>query len=137
MNTAVRAMGKGGESLSEVACGIAVEVPLAGESEPTGEDGEGDDCAGAEGSIRTRASFRRMGVAEVVHHDVKCGEEGVHVKYAEPVPFPSGNGIGKPTLIRGHLPLNFRPNNSHQAFEVVSERGAQGDGQQHHGECLS
>jgi hypothetical protein len=49
--------------------------------------------------------------------NVKCGEEGVHVKHAESVPFPSGNGIDKPTLIRGHLPLNIRPNNSHQAFK--------------------
>jgi hypothetical protein len=66
-----------GRPLIEVSTGIAVEVPLAGESGPPGEDGEGDDFAGAEASIRTWASFRGMGVAAIVHHDVKCGEEGV------------------------------------------------------------
>src|SRR5215216_5756288 len=30
--------------------------------------------------------------------------------------FPSGNGIGKPTLDHGHLPLKIRTVNSHQAF---------------------
>jgi hypothetical protein len=66
-----------GRPLSEVSTGIAVEVPLAGESGPPGEDGEGDDFAGAEASIRTWASIRGMGVAAIVHYDVKCGEEGV------------------------------------------------------------
>src|SRR5436305_2070481 len=57
-----------------------------------------------------------MGLAEVVDHNVKYGEEGVHVDHGSPVPFPSGTG-SKPTLNRGHLPLNLRPANSHQAFK--------------------
>jgi hypothetical protein len=56
------------------------------------------------------------GVAEVVHHDVECGEEGVHVEHEESVPFLSGSG-DKPTLKRGHLPLKSSTNNSHQAFK--------------------
>jgi hypothetical protein len=57
--------------------------------------------------------FLREGVAEIIHHDVECGEEGVHIDL-ESVPFPSGNGIGKPTLDHGHLPLKIRTVNSHQ-----------------------
>src|SRR3712207_1928085 len=57
-----------------------------------------------------------MGLAEVVHHDVKCGEEGVQIDHW-PVPFPSGSG-SKPTLNRGHLPLKFSTDNSHQAFNT-------------------
>src|SRR3712207_5237070 len=59
-----------------------------------------------------------MGLAEVVHHDVKCGEEGVQIDHW-PVPFPSGSG-SKPTLNRGHLPLKFSTDNSHQAFDDIS-----------------
>ena len=31
--------------------------------------------------------------------------------------FPFGNGIGKPTLMRGHLPLKSSIYNSHQTFK--------------------
>jgi hypothetical protein len=58
-----------------------------------------------------------MRVAKIVDHDVKCGEEGVHVEHEESVPFPSGL-VSKPTLVRGHLPLKSSPDNSHQAFKV-------------------
>ena len=56
---------------------------------------------------------------EIVDHDVKCGEEGVHVEHGESVPFPSGSG-SRPTLDRGHLPLKSSIDNPHQAFK---ERG--------------
>lgn len=57
-----------------------------------------------------------MRVAKIVDHDVKCGEEGVHVEHEESVPFPSGS-VSKPTLRCGHLPLKSSPCNSHQAFK--------------------
>jgi hypothetical protein len=56
-----------------------------------------------------------MGLAEVVHDDVECSEEGVHVEHRS-VPFPSGS-VSKPTLVGGHLPLKFRVDNSHQTFK--------------------
>src|SRR5512133_519005 len=95
---------------------VAVEVPFAGESAPAGEDSEGDDLTLAEGGFRTRALFRRPGLAKVVNHDIKYGEEGVHIDHEESVPFPLGSG-SKPTLERGCLPLKFRADNSHQAFQ--------------------
>src|SRR5215211_3792238 len=96
---------------------VAVEVPFAGESAPAGEDSEGDDLALTEGGFRTRTLFRRLGLAKVVNHDIKCGEEGIHIDH-ELVPFPSGSG-SRPTLERGCLPLKFRADNSHQAFKCV------------------
>src|SRR5215203_4241973 len=48
-----------------------------------------------------------MGVAEVVDHNVQCGEEGVHIEHKSSVPFPWGSG-SKPTLVCGHLPLKLR-----------------------------
>jgi hypothetical protein len=59
-----------------------------------------------------------MGVAEVVHHDVKCGKEGVHIDHKSSVPFPWGSG-SKPTLVCGRLPLKSSTGNSHQAFKRV------------------
>src|SRR5215211_1469835 len=66
-----------GECSSHMIISVAVEVPFAGESAPAGEDSEGDDFALAEGGFRTRTLFRRLGLAKVVNHDIKCGEEGV------------------------------------------------------------
>ena len=111
------AVGQGGERFSEVAAGVAIEVPFAGESGPTGEDGEGDDFAGAEGGMGTWAPpLSRTRLVEIVDHDVKCGEEGVHFDHKSSVPFPSGS-VGKPTLVCGHLPLKFSTTDSHQAFK--------------------
>ncbi len=62
------------------------------------------------GSVFVDGSGRK-----VVDHDVECCEEGVHVEHEESVPFPPGL-VGRPTLIRGHLPLKFRADYSHQAF---------------------
>jgi hypothetical protein len=73
----LRAAGQGRESVPQVSLGIAVEVPLAGESRPTGEDGEGDDFTCGEGGFGTGLPFRRAGLAKVVDRNVKCGEEGV------------------------------------------------------------
>src|SRR5215207_4483828 len=113
----LRALGQSGESTAQAGACIAVEVPLAPEACPSGEDREGDDLAGAQGCIGSGVLFLlRARLAEVIDHNVECGEEGVHIEH-ESVPFPSGIGIGKPTLICGHLPLKFRPNNSHQAFQ--------------------
>src|SRR5215207_3624877 len=111
----LRAVGQGGESVSEVALGVAVEGPLAREPGEAGEDGEGKDLALGEGGFRREPLFRPMGLAEVVCDDVECGEEGVHVEHWS-VPFPEGS-VSKPTLVRGHLPLKFRADNSHQAFK--------------------
>jgi hypothetical protein len=42
------AVGQGGESVLQMVCCVAVKVPLAAEAAPSGEDGEGDNLAGAE-----------------------------------------------------------------------------------------
>jgi hypothetical protein len=100
---------------------VAVKVPLAGEAAPSGEDGEGDDLAGAERRIGPgKLLFLLAAVAEVVDHDVKCCEEGVHVKHEESVPFLWGS-VGKPTLKGGHLPLKSSTVISHQAFKMALE----------------
>jgi hypothetical protein len=41
----------------------------------------------------------------------------VHIDHEESVPFLWGSG-SKPTLVCGHLPLKFSPDNSHQAFNL-------------------
>src|SRR5215217_4033715 len=106
-------------------CGVAVEIPLAGESGEVGEDSKGNHFAGAEGGVGSGASLLlRAGVAEIVDHNVECGEEGVHIDHG-PVPFPLGSG-SKPTLVRGHLPLKFRVDNSHQTSKPLSISGADG-----------
>ncbi len=112
-----------GRRRAEVGVRVAVEVPLTSEAAPASEDGECNHLAGTQRRIGAGTSlFLREGVAEVVHHDVQCGEEGVHVDH-ESVPFLSGNGIGKPTLDHGHLPLKIRTVNSHQALtETVAEK---------------
>jgi len=100
---------------------VAVEVPLARETAPPSEDGQGDDLACTKRCLRAWLLRWRMGVAEVVHHNVKCGEEGVHIDHEESVPFPLGSG-SKPTLANGHLPLKYSPDNSHQAFKDLEIR---------------
>src|SRR5215210_454665 len=114
----LRATGQSREGIEQVGFGVAVEVPLAGEAGPPGEDGQGYDLAFGEGGLGAGSLFGRMGVAEVVNHNVKCGEEGVHIEHEESVPFPSGSG-GKPTLACGHLPLKSPTGNSHQAFKAA------------------
>src|SRR5829696_3692739 len=115
----LRAIRQGRECLSEVACGVAVEVPLAAKPGPTGEDGEGDDLAFGEGWLGAGLPSWPMGLGEVVHHDVKCGKEGVHIDHKSSVPFPSGS-VSKPTLVYGHLPLKSSTGNSHQAFKGLT-----------------
>src|SRR5918993_1148061 len=104
------------ECSSQMTISVAIEVPFAVEAAPAGEDSEGDDLALAEGGFRTRTFFRWLGLAKVVNHDIKCGEEGVHIEH-ELVPFPKGSG-SRPTLECGCLPLKFRADNSHQAFKA-------------------
>ena len=104
-----------GEGLEQVGFGVAVEVPLAVEARPPGEDGQGYDLAFGEGGIGSGPLFRPTGLAEVVGDDVECGEESVHIDHESPVPFPWGL-VGKPTLVGGHLPLKSSTGNSHQAF---------------------
>jgi hypothetical protein len=61
-----------------MALGVAVEVSLAGESRPAGEDREGDDLALRKGGLGAGASLLgTVGLAEVIDDDVECGEEGV------------------------------------------------------------
>src|SRR5215210_1394576 len=111
----LRAVGQGRESIAQLGVGVAVEVSLAIETAPTGKDGQAKHLALGEGGFGTGPPSWRLGVAEVVCDDVKCGEEGVHVKHEESAPFPSGMG-GKLTLECGHLPLKSSTQNSHQAF---------------------
>jgi hypothetical protein len=111
----LRAVGQGGEGILQPSLGVAVEIPLARETAPAGEEGQGNHLALGEGGLRTGPLFWRMGLAEVVCDNVECNEEGVHLEH-ESVPFPSGSG-GKPTLANGHLPLKSFPDNSHQAFK--------------------
>jgi hypothetical protein len=111
------AVGQGRECLWEVFVGVAVEVPFAGEPSPTSEGSEGDDLASTEGGIGAGAStFGLMKLAKIVNHDIKCGEEGVHVEHEQSVPFPTGSG-SKPTLGCGHLLLKSLTPNSHQTFK--------------------
>ncbi len=112
----LRAIGQGGEGVAQAPPRVAVEIPLAREATPTSEDGQGDHLAGAEGGFRPGLPVWRVGLAEIVDHDVKCGEEGVHIDHEEPVPFPLGSG-SRPTLDCGHLPLKSSRDNSHQAFK--------------------
>src|SRR5215213_8337574 len=112
----LRAVGQGRECIPQLGVGVAVEVPLAVETAPTGKDCQGKHLALGEGGFGTGTSSWRLGVAEVVCDDVKCGEEGVHVKHEESAPFPWGSG-GKLTLECGHLPLKCSTHNSHQAFK--------------------
>jgi hypothetical protein len=87
----LRALGQSRESVVQAGACIAVEVPLARGACLPGEGGEGDDLAGAQGCLWSRVSFFvRAGLAEVVDHNVECGEEGVHINH-ESVPFPSGS----------------------------------------------
>src|ERR687898_1158610 len=53
----LRATGQGREGIEQVGLGVAVEVPLAGEAGPPGEDGEGDDLALGEGGSRAGSLF--------------------------------------------------------------------------------
>jgi hypothetical protein len=119
----LRAVGQGGEGISQPSLGVAVEVPLARETAPAGEEGQGKYLALGEGGLWARPLFWRMGLAEVVCDNVEYGEEGVHIEHEESVPFPWGSG-SKPTLANGHLPLKSSPDNSHQAFELdVAQHG--------------
>src|SRR5215207_9209622 len=107
-----------------MAVGVAVEVSLAGESRPAGEDREGDDLACGKGGLGTGAALLgTVGLAKVIDDDVECGEEGVHVEH-ESVPFPTAGLGGKLTLRRGHLPLKSSAPNSHQAFKCATHSGS-------------
>src|SRR5215217_4545107 len=102
-------MGQGGKGISQAGVCIAVEVPLAPEASPSGEDGEGDDLAGTERRLGSGVLLcLRAGLAEVVDHDVESMVRKVSTSTMRDGSFPFGNGTGKPTLVRGHLPLKFR-----------------------------
>jgi hypothetical protein len=74
----LRAVGQGRECVSEMTLGVAVEVSLAAESRPAGEDSQSDDLALTEGGLWAGASLLGpVGLAEVLDDDVECGEEGV------------------------------------------------------------
>jgi hypothetical protein len=113
----LRAIGQGGEGVVQAPSSVAVEVAFAAEAAPPSEDDQGDYLGVGEGSFGAGSLFRRMGVAEVVDDDLECSEEGVHIEHGS-VPFPWGSG-GKPTLVRGHLPLKLSVDNSHQAFKRI------------------
>src|SRR5215208_6315677 len=118
----LRAAWQGGEGTAQVSLGVPVEVPLAPEAAPAGEDSQGYDLARTERCLRSWHCFRCAGLAELIDRNVKCGEEGVQIEHKSSVPFPSGS-VGKPTLVCGHLPLKSSAGNSHQAFKgVLSHR---------------
>jgi hypothetical protein len=73
----LRAVGEGGEGIWQPSLGVAVEVPLARETTPAGEEGQGNHLALGEGGLWAGPLFWRMGVAEVVCDNVEYGEEGV------------------------------------------------------------
>jgi hypothetical protein len=49
----LRAIGKGGEGIPQFGVGVAIEVPLAVETAPTGKDGQGKHLAAGEGCFET------------------------------------------------------------------------------------
>ena len=102
----LRASGRAGKA-SRSWLGIAVEIPFAREACPAGEDSEGGDLAGTQGRIGSGVLFLQAGLAEVVDHNVKCGEEGVHVEHESRF-LSLRERVGKPTLMGGRLPLKFR-----------------------------
>ena len=74
----LRAVGQRREGTDQTGACIAVEVPLAREACPSGEDGEGEYLAGAQGCLWSGVLFLlRTGLAELIDHNVECGEEGV------------------------------------------------------------
>src|SRR3712207_2584126 len=75
----LRAVGQSREDITQMAHRVAVEIPLACETAPAGEDGQGHHLAWAQGRLRSRTGMLSLGLrlAEIVHHDVKYGEEGV------------------------------------------------------------
>jgi hypothetical protein len=75
--TQLRAVGQGGEGISQPSLGLGVEVPLARETTPASEEDQGIHLALGEGGLRAGPLFWRMGVAEVVYDNVENGEEGV------------------------------------------------------------
>jgi hypothetical protein len=77
----LRAVGQGREGIEQVTLGVAVEVPFAGESAPTGKDDQGDHLALGKRGLRSGLLCCGVGLAEVVHADVECGEEGVHIEH--------------------------------------------------------
>jgi hypothetical protein len=70
----LRAVGEGGERISQMALGVAVEISLAGESRPAGEDGERDDFALA---IRALA-VKRGRIAHLNIEELEVGR--LHVR---------------------------------------------------------
>jgi hypothetical protein len=48
----LRAVGQGGEGISQSSLGVAVEVPLARETTPASEEGQGNHLALGEGGLR-------------------------------------------------------------------------------------
>ena len=68
----LRAVGQGGEGITQTAARIAVEIPFACKAGPPGEDSEGDDLAGTQGCIGAGKFFLWAGLAEVVSDDVEC-----------------------------------------------------------------
>ena len=69
--------GQGGEGILQPSLGVAVEVPLARETAPASEEGQGNHLALGEGGLRAGPLFWWTGVAEVVCDNVEYGEEGV------------------------------------------------------------
>ena len=62
-----------GERPAAQPLGVAVEVPLAGESVLTGKDGQGDELALGEGCFGAGVLVWRIELAEVVDQSVGCG----------------------------------------------------------------
>jgi hypothetical protein len=73
----LRAIGQGREGLEQISLSVAIDVPFAGEPRLPSEDSQSEGLALGKGCLRTGPSFWRLGVAEVVDHDVECSEEGV------------------------------------------------------------
>ena len=67
----LRAIRQGREGASEMACGVAVEVPLAAKAGPTGEDSEGYDLAFGEGRLGASSNMPDTAL-RVTYYETCC-----------------------------------------------------------------
>src|SRR5262245_45679023 len=71
---------------------IAIKAPLAPKALPLPKDGQGHDLTPAEGCLWPRMRLgEQNGLAKVVCHDVKSGQEGVSIDHSG-APYPREDG---------------------------------------------
>ena len=92
---AVRAPGKpvelaaareSGESRTQPAYGVTVEVPFTAEAGPLAEDNQGDHLTARQGRLGAgRVPGRELGLAKIISQNVECREEGVRIHHSQPL----------------------------------------------------